>query len=51
MEEERNRGKEYYQVNLDMGRLFWIAFLLGVVLFSVFVFVFVIRGDRETSED
>jgi hypothetical protein len=51
MEEERNRGKEYYQVNLDMGRLFWIAFLIGVVLISVFVFGFVIGGDRETSED
>jgi len=51
MEEERNRGKEYYQVNLDMGRLFWIAFLIGVVLISVFVFGFVIGGDWETSED
>jgi cell division protein FtsN len=55
MEEERNRGKEYYQVNLDMGRLFWIAFLIGVVLISVFVFGFVIGGDRDgdrnTTED
>jgi hypothetical protein len=51
MEEERNRGKEYYQVNLDMGRLFWIAFLIGVVLISVFVFGFVIGGDRETAEN
>jgi septal ring-binding cell division protein DamX len=51
MEEERNRGKEYYQVNLDMGRLFWIAFLIGIVLISVFVFGFVIGGDRTTSEN
>ena len=51
MEEERNRGKEYYQVNLDMGRLFWIAFLIGVVLISVFVFGFVIGGDRKTAKD
>ena len=51
MEEERNRGKEYYQVNLDMGRLFWIAFLIGVVLISVFVFGFVIGGDRKTAEN
>ena len=51
MEEERNRGKEYYQVNLDMGRLFWIAFLIGIVLISVFVFGFVIGGDRKTSEN
>jgi cell division protein FtsN len=51
MEEERNRGKEYYQVNLDMGRLFWIAFLIGVVLISVFVFGFVIGGDRKTTEN
>ena len=33
-----------------MGRLFWIAFLIGVVLISVFVFGFVIGGDRETAE-
>jgi len=51
MEEEHNRGKEYYQVNLDMGRLFWIAFLIGVVLISVFVFGFVIGGDRKTTEN
>ena len=51
MEEEQNRGKEYYQVNLDMGRLFWIAFLIGVVLISVFVFGFVIGGDRKTTEN
>jgi cell division protein FtsN len=50
MDEERNRGKEYYQVNLDMGRLFWIAFLIGIVLISVFVFGFVIGGDRKTAE-
>ena len=51
MEDERNRGKEYYQVNLDMGRLFWIAFLIGIVLISVFVFGFVIGGDRKSSEN
>ncbi len=51
MDDERNRGREYYQVNLDMGRLFWIAFLIGVVLISVFVFGFVIGGDRESSKD
>jgi hypothetical protein len=51
MDDERNRGKEYYQVNLDMGRLFWIAFLIGVVLISVFVFGFVIGGDRVSPKD
>jgi len=47
MEEDYKRGKEYYQVNLDMGRLFWIAFLIGVILISVFIFGFFIGGDRE----
>jgi cell division protein FtsN len=51
MDEERRRGKEYYQVNLDMGRLFWIAFLIGVILIAVFVFGFYIGGGREEEAD
>ncbi len=51
MDDERRRGKEYYQVNLDMGRLFWIAFLIGVILIAVFVFGFYIGGGREEGRD
>jgi cell division septation protein DedD len=50
MDDDRRRGKEYYQVNLDMGRLFWIAFLIGVILISVFIFGFFIGGDREGDQ-
>jgi len=40
MEEERKSGKEYYQLNLDTGRIFWIAFLLGLILIGIFFFGF-----------
>jgi cell division septation protein DedD len=46
MEEDHRRGREYYQVNLDMGRLFWIVFLIGIILIGVFIFGFFIGGDR-----
>jgi len=40
MEEEKKRGKEYYQLNLDTGRIFWIAFVLGLILIGIFFFGF-----------
>jgi cell division septation protein DedD len=46
MEEERRRGKEYYQVNLDMGRLFWIAFILGLFIIGIFIVGFWVGGGR-----
>lgn len=46
MEEERKRGKEYYQVNLDMGRLFWIAFILGLFIIGIFIVGFWVGGGR-----
>jgi cell division septation protein DedD len=51
MEDDHRRGKEYYQVNLDMGRLFWIAFLIGIILISVFIFGFFIGGDRQNERN
>jgi len=51
MDEDKKKTKEYYQVNLDMGRLFWIAFLIGVILIAVFVFGFYIGGGREEGKD
>ena len=48
MDDDNRRGKEYYQVNLDTGRIFWIAFVLGLVLIAIFIFGFLIGGeDRE----
>ena len=46
MEEEKKRGKEYYQVNLDMGRLFWIAFILGLFIIGIFIVGFWVGGGR-----
>lgn len=46
MEEERRRGKEYYQVNLDMGRLFWIAFILGLFIIGIFIVGLWVGGGR-----
>jgi DedD protein len=49
MEDEGRRGKEYYQVNLDAGRIFWIAFIIGVVLIAIFVFGFLVGGGEDRS--
>jgi cell division septation protein DedD len=46
MDDENRRGKEYYQVNLDTGRIFWIAFALGLVLIAIFFFGFLIGGEE-----
>jgi len=46
MDEEKNKMKEYYQVNLDMGRIFWIVFLIGIILIGIFVFGFYIGGGK-----
>ncbi len=46
MKEEKERGKEYYQVNLDTGRIFWIAFILGLIIIGIFIFGFLIGGPE-----
>ena len=45
MEDDR-RGREYYQVNLDTGRIFWIAFLLGLVLVGILIFGIYVGGGK-----
>ena len=39
MDDDRRRVREYYQVNLDTGRIFWIAFLVGLVLIGILVVI------------
>jgi len=46
----KNRGKEYYQVNLDTGRIFWIAFILGLIIIGIFIFGFLIGGPEDKKE-
>jgi len=46
MKEEKERGKEYYQVNLDTGRIFWIAFIFGLIIIGIFIFGFLIGGPE-----
>jgi len=46
MDEERRRGREYYQVTLDTGRIFWIAFLLGIIVIGIFIFGYYVGGDK-----
>lgn len=47
MEEGKKKSKEYYQVNLDTGRIFWIAFILGIIVIGIFVLGFYIGGGKE----
>ncbi len=46
MEEGKKKSKEYYQVNLDTGRIFWIAFILGIIVIGIFVLGFYIGGGK-----
>ncbi len=46
MENDRRREKEYYQINLDTGRIFWIAFLIGIVVIGIFLFGYYIGGEK-----
>ena len=50
MEGKDKKPKEYYQVNLDMGRIFWIVFLLGVVIIGIFVLGFFAGGGKEKGK-
>ena len=46
MENDRRREKEYYQINLDTGRIFWIAFLIGIIVIGIFLFGYYIGGEK-----
>jgi cell division septation protein DedD len=49
MEDDRRRLREYYQVNLDTGRIFWIAFLIGLVLIGILVLGIYVGGGKLTK--
>ena len=51
MEEEKKKGREYYQVNLDTGRLFWMAFILGLILIGIFVLGFFVGGGKDSGRN
>ena len=46
MDDDRRRSKEYYQVTLDTGRIFWIAFFIGVAIIAIFIFGFYAGGGK-----
>ena len=46
MEDDRRRVREYYQVNLDTGRIFWIAFLIGLVLIGILALGIFVGGGK-----
>jgi cell division protein FtsN len=47
MEEEKKKTKEYYQVNLDTGRIFWIVFVVGIVVIGIFFLGLYFGGGNE----
>lgn len=46
MDNDRRREKEYYQINLDTGRIFWIAFLIGIIVIGIFLFGYYTGGEK-----
>ncbi len=46
MEDDRRRPKEFYQVTLDTGRIFWISFFIGIAVIGIFVFGFFAGGGK-----
>jgi hypothetical protein len=46
MDDDRRRSKEYYQVTLDTGRIFWIAFFIGAAIIAIFIFGFYAGGGK-----
>jgi DedD protein len=47
MEDDKKRTKEYYQVNLDTGRIFWIVFVLGIIVIGIFFLGIYLGRDKE----
>jgi cell division protein FtsN len=47
MDEDRKKTKDYYQVNLDTGRIFWIVFVVGIVVIGIFFLGLFFGGGKE----
>ena len=47
MDEDKKKTKEYYQVNLDTGRIFWIVFVVGIVVIGIFFLGLFFGGGEE----
>ncbi|MBN2324249.1 MAG: SPOR domain-containing protein, partial [Spirochaetes bacterium] len=41
---------EYYQVNLDTGRIFWIVFVLGIIVIGIFFLGIYLGRDKEDTK-
>ncbi len=46
MDGDRKEGKEYFQINLDTARIFWISFVFSLILIGVFLLGFYTAGGR-----
>ena len=50
MEDDKKKSKEYYQVNLDTGRIFWIVFVLGIIVIGIFFLGIYLGRDGEDDK-
>lgn len=50
MEEDKKKSKEYYQVHLDTGRIFWIVFVVGIIVIGIFFLGLYLGGDKEREK-
>ncbi len=50
MEDDKKKTKEYYQVNLDTGRIFWIVFVIGIIVIGIFFLGIYLGGDKENKK-
>jgi cell division septation protein DedD len=50
MEDDKKKTKEYYQVNLDTGRIFWIVFILGIIVIGIFFFGLYLGRDKDEQK-
>jgi hypothetical protein len=50
MEDDKKRTKEYYQVNLDTGRIFWIVFVIGIIVIGIFFLGIYLGRDKEDNK-
>lgn len=50
MEDDKKKTKEYYQMNLDTGRIFWIVFILGIVVIGIFFLGLYLGRDKDEQK-